>query len=63
MYMNNKAVEALVEGRSDDAYGWAREAIFQSPEYLGSYNTLGVIYMRRGDLAQSEKVFEPPSQA
>ena len=57
MYMNNKAVEALVEGRSDDAYGWAREAVFQSPEYLGSYNTLGVIYMRRGDLAQSEKVF------
>lgn len=57
MYMNNKAVEALAEGRSDDAYGWAREAVFQSPEYLGSYNTLGVIYMRRGDLAQSEKVF------
>ena len=57
MYMNNKAVEALVEGRSDDAYAWAREAIFQSPEYLGSHNTLGVIYMRRGDLAQSATVF------
>ena len=57
MYMNNKAVEALAEGRSNDAYGWAREAIFQSPQYLGSHNTLGVIYMRRGDLAQSEQVF------
>ena len=56
MYMNNKAVEALVEGRPDDAYAWAREAIVQNPEYLGSHNTLGVIYMRRGDLAQSEKV-------
>ena len=57
MYMNNKAVEALVDGRSDDAYAWAREAILQSPEYLGSHNTLGVLYMRRGDLAQSAKVF------
>ncbi len=57
MYMNNRAVEALVDGRPDDAYAWAREAVFQSPEYLGSHNTLGVIYMRRGDLAQSEKVF------
>lgn len=57
MYMNNKAVEALVEGRADDAYAWTREAIFQSPEYLGSHNTLGVIYMRRGDLAQSAMVF------
>ena len=57
MYMNNKAVEALVEGRSDDAYAWTREAVFQSPEYLGSHNTLGVIYMRRGDLAQSARVF------
>ncbi len=34
---------------------WAREAIVQSPEYLGSHNTLGVIYMRRGDLAQSKR--------
>ena len=57
MYMNNKAVEALVEGRLDDAYAWTREAVLQSPEYLGSHNTLGVLYMRRGDLAQSAKVF------
>jgi Flp pilus assembly protein TadD len=57
MYMNNKAVEALVEGRSDDAYAWTREAVLQSPAYLGSHNTLGVIYMRRGDLAQSARVF------
>ena len=56
MYMNNKAVEALVEERSDDAYAWTREAIFQNPEYLGSHNTLGIIYMRRGDLDQSARV-------
>ena len=58
MYMNNKAVEALADGRVDDAYAWAREAIFQSPDYLGSHNTLGVIYIRRGDLARSATVFE-----
>lgn len=58
MYMNNKAVEALVGGRRDDAYAWVREAIVQSPHYLGSHNTLGVIYMRRGDLAHSAAVFE-----
>jgi tetratricopeptide (TPR) repeat protein len=58
MYMNNKAVEALVEGLSDDAYAWAREAIRHGPEFLGSYNTLGVIYMRRGNLAQSARVFD-----
>jgi len=58
MYMNNKAVEALADARVDDAYAWAREAISQNPEYLGSHNTLGVIYMRRGDLARSATVFE-----
>lgn len=57
MYMNNKAVEALAEGRSDDAYAWTREAVLQSPEYFGSHNTLGVIYMRRGDLDQAARVF------
>ena len=57
MYMNNKAVEALVEGRLDDAYAWAREAVFQSPEYFGSHNTLGVTYLRRGDLTQAATVF------
>ena len=58
MYMNNKAVEALVDGRVDDAYAWVREAIVQNPEYLSSHNTLGVIYMRRGDLSHSATVFE-----
>lgn len=57
MYMNNKAVEALANGRADDAYAWARQAILRDPEFLGSHNTLGVIYMRRGDLAQATKVF------
>jgi tetratricopeptide (TPR) repeat protein len=57
MYMNNRAVEALVRGDIDEAYGWAREAIRRSPEFDKSYNTLGVIYLRHGNLAQATRVF------
>jgi Flp pilus assembly protein TadD len=57
MYMNNKSVEALVRGQLDDAYGWARAAIRESPEFVSSYNTLGVVYMRHGDLQQAARVF------
>ncbi len=57
MYMNNRAVEALLEERHDDAYGWVREAIGQNPAFLNSYNTLGVIYLRHGNLAQAAEAF------
>ncbi len=57
MYMNNRAAEALSAGREDDAYWFAREAVFQDPAYVTAYNTLGVIYQRRGHLAQAERVF------
>lgn len=57
MYMNNKAVEAMVHGQLDDAYGWARGAIQQSPGFASSYNTLGVVYLRRGDPQQAARVF------
>ncbi len=56
MYMNNRAVEALARGRLDDAYGWVREAMVQSPEFLAAYNTLGAIYQRHGDLAEAAAV-------
>jgi Flp pilus assembly protein TadD len=48
MFMNNRAAEALVRGRLDDAYWLAREAMRQSPTFWGAYNTLGVVYLRRG---------------
>lgn len=57
MYMNNRAVEALVAGRVDDAYAWAREAVRQDPHFLGALNTLGVVYLRRGALPQAVAVF------
>jgi tetratricopeptide (TPR) repeat protein len=57
MYMNNRAAEALVRDHVDDAYWWARGAIEQQPQSSLAYNTLGVIYQRKGDLAQAERVY------
>lgn len=57
MFMNNRAVEALLAGRVDDAYWWAREAIRRDPGHLPGYNTLGVIYLRHGDLALAGAAF------
>ncbi|HEX6704545.1 MAG TPA: tetratricopeptide repeat protein [Albitalea sp.] len=57
MYMNNRAAEALVAQRLDDAYAWAREAVVQGPAFLSAFNTLGVIYLRHGNLAPAEQVF------
>lgn len=57
MYMNNRAAEALVQNRVDDAYWWAREAIAHPSATVIAYNTLGVIYQRRGDPVHAEKVF------
>lgn len=58
MFMNNRAVEALLDGRLNDAYGWARAAVLRSPRYLGAYNTLGVVYLRQGSLSFAEPVFQ-----
>ncbi|WP_165393225.1 tetratricopeptide repeat protein [Rivibacter subsaxonicus] len=56
MYMNNRAAEALAAGRLDDGYWWAREALRQEPTFRSSYNTLGVIYLRRGRPVEAEQV-------
>jgi tetratricopeptide (TPR) repeat protein len=58
MYENNRAAEALFGGRIDDAHAWAIDALRKDPSYLVTYNTLGVIYMRHGDLALAAKVFD-----
>ena len=54
MYMNNKAAESLARGRVDEAYWWVREAIGQAPRFADLYNTLGVVYLRHGQLPQAE---------
>ena len=57
MYMNNRAAEALARERLDDAYWWAREAVVQNPAFNSSYITLGVVYLRHGELQQADRVF------
>lgn len=57
MYMNNKAVEALVRGKLDNAYAWARASIRQDPQFLSAQNTLGIIYSQHGNVPQAIMVF------
>ena len=56
MYMNNRAAELFTQGLVNNAYWWARAAIVQDPGFVSSYNTLGIIYHRHGNLAEAEKV-------
>ena len=56
MYMNNRAAESFTRGQLDDAYWWARAAIEKDPGFVGSYNTLGVIYRRHGNPKEAEQV-------
>lgn len=57
MYMNNRAAEAMLQDRLDDAYWWARAALLHDPSSVTAYNTLGVVYQRHADSALSERVF------
>ena len=56
MYLNNRAAELFARGQVNDAYWWARAAVDQDPGFVSSYNTLGVIYRRHGNLAESQRV-------
>jgi len=57
MYQNNRAAEALVEGRLDEAYAWARAAVRSDPQRAAGLNTLGVVYQRRGLLTAAEQTW------
>jgi Flp pilus assembly protein TadD len=56
MYMNNRSAEALAHGQVDEAYWWARAAVLRSPAFSAGFNTLGVVYLRHGDLLAAEAV-------
>jgi hypothetical protein len=56
MYMNNRSAEALARRQIDEAYWWARGGIVRAPGFESPYNTLGVVYLRHGDLQAAEKV-------
>lgn len=57
LYMNNRAAEALVAGRLDDAYWWARAAVLANPLEATAYNTLGVVYQRSALPALAERAY------
>lgn len=54
MFLNNRAAEALTAGHVDDAYWWAREAIRTDSRWLSAYNTLAVLYRRKGLMDRAE---------
>lgn len=56
MFMNNRAAESLAAGQIDNAYWWVRAAIEKDPGFVGSYNTLGIVYRHHGNLHESEQV-------
>jgi len=58
MYMNNRAAEALAGAQLSSAYWWARAAIEEDPGFVSSYNTLGVIYRRNGNLIEAERALQ-----
>ena len=58
MYMNNRAAEALAARQLDDAYWWARGAILQNPNTVNAYNTLGVIYVQKGETALAARTLD-----
>jgi Tfp pilus assembly protein PilF len=62
MFMNNRAAEALTQGRLDDAYWWARAAVSHPSATTNAYNTLGVVYQRRNLPQQAELVFRAALQ-
>jgi tetratricopeptide (TPR) repeat protein len=57
MYANNRAAEALADGRVDDAYAWVAASVRRDPSFTRAYNTLGVVYLRHGNLAEAERSF------
>jgi Tfp pilus assembly protein PilF len=58
MYLNNRAAELLMDGRANDAYWWAREAIRTDPADMAAFNTLAVIYQRAGWSAPAYSVLQ-----
>ena len=57
LYMNNRAVEELVQGRHAEAYWWVRAALHARPSILQAYNTLGVVYHRGGRPLLAERAY------
>jgi len=55
MFMNNRAVERLELADHDNAYHLLKSAIQAAPGYMNAYNTLAVLYRRRGAAELAER--------
>jgi Tfp pilus assembly protein PilF len=55
MYLNNRAAESLAMSDINAAYWWVRAAIEAAPDYTNAINTLGIVYLRRGQLRDAEQ--------
>jgi tetratricopeptide (TPR) repeat protein len=58
MFMNNRAVEALLAQQPAAAYAWARESLRTDPGFAAAANTLGVVYQRAGHLVPAAAAYE-----
>ena len=54
MFMNNRAAEHLSAHQPDAAYAWARAAVLHDSSFLPAVNTLAIVYLRSGHLAEAE---------
>ncbi|GAA4881315.1 hypothetical protein GCM10023333_14320 [Ferrimonas pelagia] len=57
LYYNNIAAESMVEGDLDRAYALLRAAHHIEPQFPVVWNTLGVLYRRRGMVEEAEQVY------
>jgi len=57
MFFNNRAVELLAQGRVDDAYWHARQALALDTGFLPAANTLGVVHLRAGQAEAAEQAW------
>jgi len=62
MFLNNRAVESLLQGKIDDAYWWVRASLQQDSQFLNAYITLGVIYRTIHHPELAEQVLAQASQ-
>lgn len=58
MFLNNRAAEALADGRVVDAYWWARAALLEDASFDAAANTLAVVYLRSGMLREAEQALQ-----
>lgn len=57
MYRNNRAAEALAEGRLGEAFAWARRAVQGRPGMVTAVNTLGVVHRLAGQPRTAAQAF------